>query len=458
MFDCPDYLLKFFSVQNNANMTNFNILFKDIIEAGLCTRCGVCAGACPVDVIEMDENAYPRLAGECIDCAICINCCPGGDLNLDALSHRIFSRPYNIRDLTGYVENQYVGYPTDQKIRFAGASGGMVTGLLVYLLEKGKIDGAVVVGMDPETPYKTAGILARTKEEIVRAAQSKYCITPSMEAIKYIRKLEGRFAVVALPCQVHGIRKLEGVDPKLSEKIACILGLYCHCNLNLDGPVDAIKASKIDLEDVREFQFRGGGWPGSFYAINKDDIGVPLYPVCMSTLMNILFRFYGANRCYLCVDVLAEFADLSFGDFWARDYKGFFSTMERSTLVLQRTAIGRKILENASEDGALKMHKLPIDRFSKRTLNMAVGKKRRSFYRLRARINKGLPIPDYHVPLPSIKFKYTRSAIFYHVLSRMFKSHSSRKIALQLLGTPLGEKFDRLNRFRKRHYYRRTRN
>jgi coenzyme F420 hydrogenase subunit beta len=431
---------------------NYSDLYQGIIDKGLCTRCGTCAGICPANAIETDEDAYPKLSGKCTSCGVCVKCCPGGDLDLDAISRQMFDRPYDYMDLSGTFENQYVGYPADNEIRYAGASGGVVTGLLIYLLEKGEIDGALVVGMDPEKPYKSKGILATTKEEIIKAAQSKYCITPSMEALRRIRKLEGRFAVVALPCQVHALRKLEALDRSLSKKIACILGLYCHCNLNQNGHMEAISASKIDFDDIEEFQFRGGGWPGGFHVIKKDGIGKQLFPGCMSTSMNIMFRLYGAQRCYLCVDALAEFADLSFGDFWARDYEGFFSTMERCTLISQRTTVGKILIENAVNDGALKLYDLPNERSSKRILRMAEGKKMRAAFRLRMRKLKGRPTPNYHVPLPSIKFKSAKSATVYKCWT-LFNAAFLRKLVLQLFGSPLGGHLDRLNRLRKKHYF-----
>ncbi len=62
---------------------------------------------------------------------------------------------------------------TQGKRRMAGASGGLTTGLLVYLLEKKEIDGAIVVDMDPEKGYLTKGFLATTVEEIRNAAQGQ---------------------------------------------------------------------------------------------------------------------------------------------------------------------------------------------------------------------------------------------------------------------------------------------
>ncbi len=46
-----------------------------------CTGCGICVGACPMDVLRLDEDArkavvkYPE---DCIACWGCESFCPGG--------------------------------------------------------------------------------------------------------------------------------------------------------------------------------------------------------------------------------------------------------------------------------------------------------------------------------------------------------------------------------------------
>lgn len=427
---------------------SFTRLQQEVIEQGLCARCGLCAGICPVQVISFDELNYPQLNGKCTDCGFCIRCCPGGEVDFPALSQRLFQEEYDSDDLQGYTENLFVAHPREREVRYSGASGGLVTGLLLYMLQKGEIDGALVVTMDPEKPYRTKGIVATTEEQIRDAAQSKYCITPSMEALSQLRKRKGRFAVVALPCQIHGLRKLEEVDPGLARKIVCILGLYCNCNLEPNGHVEAIRACNVQLDDVARFDFRGGGWPGGFYVRKKDGEQVPLHTINIKNVMNVMFRLFGARRCYLCSDALAEYADLSFGDFWAFDYTGELATWERCTLVSQRTERGLAILKKAVADGAINMHELPKERASKRILNMAQGKKLRSNMRRYRLQNEGGKIPNFHDDVVRPKM----SARFYDMLYssfELFRGPVGRTLIIKILFSPVGGVLDRLNVIRK---------
>lgn len=427
---------------------SFTELQERVIAQGLCARCGICAGVCPVHVIGFNARLYPQLTGKCTDCGFCNRCCPGGDVDYPALSRRLFQAEYDSGDLQGYTKKLLVSHPQEREVRYAGASGGLVTGLLLYMLGKGEINGALVVAMDPEKPYRSKGILATTEEQIRDAAQSKYCITPSMEVLGQLRRKKGKFAVVALPCQIHGLRKLEEVDPGLADKIVCILGLYCNCNLEPNGHVEAIQACRIKLDDVARFNFRGGGWPGGFFVQKKDGTQVPLHSINIKNVMNVMFRLFGAQRCYLCSDALAEYADLSFGDFWAFDYTGELAKLERCTLVSQRSERGMALLNRALSDGAISMHELPKERASKRILNMAREKKLRSRVRMYRLHRKGQPIPDFHSNLVPPEL----NARFYDMLYRffeLFRGVTGRTFILRILFSPLGVVLDRLNIMRK---------
>jgi len=406
---------------------DFHLLFKQVISQNLCVRCGMCAGICPTNAIGFDDNAFPELRSDCIACGFCVRCCPGGEVNFPELSRQTFNSDYDPDDLRGYVENMFVGYSTNQVIRRAGASGGLTTGLLVYLLEKKKIDGAIVVDMDSEKGYETKGILATTTKEIKDAAQSKYCITPSMEVLQTIRKTKGRFAVVALPCQLHGLKKLAQIDPALSNKIIYHFGLICNCTLDKNGHIDAMRACNINLDDVKRFNFRGNGWPGGFHVQKKDGSEISLHKINIKNVMNVMFRIYGSKRCYLCYDALAEYADLSFGD-------------------------GKKLLEEAMADGAIHMNILPAERDSQRILQMARGKKNRTIARLYERKNKGYPNPNYFFSLPEPTQQAKRSIKRYN-LFQLFRGPFRRKIVLWVLFSPIGTLLDRVNIIRKNTFH-----
>lgn len=433
---------------------DFNLLTEQVVRQGLCARCGICAGVCPVGAISFDSQRFPFLSSRCAACGFCVQCCPGGGADLPALSLGLFGKTYEGCSLQGRVENTYVAHAADAAVRQAGASGGLVTALLLFLLEKGHIDGAVIVGSDPEHPHLTKGILATTPEAIRNAAQSKYCVTPSMEVLRELRNRKGKFAVTALPCQIHGLRKLAQADPTLSKKIEVVFGLYCTCTMNPDGHLEALRAAGIREDDVARFHFRGGGWPGGMFVEKKDGTAVPLHASqSFGTVINTMFRLFGAERCRLCVDGLAEFADLSFGDFWAFDYSDTFNKLERCTLVSQRTGKGLEILQEAERAGAVVLYQLPENRVSQRVLSMVKGKRSRAAVYMAKRYKLGLPNPEYNVALPAPVWKDRKKSFSYLLFDLVRGTKAGRSFALSLLFAPyFGLFLHKLNRARMKFF------
>ncbi len=162
-----------------------------VLNSGLCCGCGICAGICPQNAIEMVIDQIrgiyvPTIDIEkCKECGLCYEVCPGHAVNFEELNRGLFGRsPCDI--LLGNYENCYIGYAVDDDIRFNASSGGAVTALLAFALEQGIIDGAVVTRMSKERVLEPEPFIARTIEELVEASKSKYCPVPINIVLKDI--------------------------------------------------------------------------------------------------------------------------------------------------------------------------------------------------------------------------------------------------------------------------------
>jgi coenzyme F420 hydrogenase subunit beta len=124
----------------------------------------------------------------------------------------------NCDPLAGRYLQCYLGYANKQDLRYNCASGGLITAFLLYALAEGLIGGALVTKMDEKHPSEPKPFIARTREDIISAACSKYCPVPANTALREILRSEGRFAVVGLPCHLHGVRKAEVLLSKVREK------------------------------------------------------------------------------------------------------------------------------------------------------------------------------------------------------------------------------------------------
>ena len=202
-----------------------------LAEKLLCKQCGTCAGICPTNAIEMERdingNYFPLIDGSlCNSCNICVESCPALLPDFEPLSIAIFNKTPEDNLIGNYLAC-YAGYATDNEVLDKASSGGIISSLLIYLLQKGAIDGAVVTRLNREDPLRPETIIARNKEKILSAAQSKYMPVPVNVAIREILQRDGKFAVIGLPCHIHGTRRAEQLNPQLKDKISLHIGMIC---------------------------------------------------------------------------------------------------------------------------------------------------------------------------------------------------------------------------------------
>ena len=189
---------------------------------------------CPKEAIKLQINYLKAIYEPEIDfnkcnlCGVCHIVCPGHEVDFNELSKEIFRISGD--DLVGNYSNLYTGYSTHKDIRFNSSSGGLITQLLIYALNKGIIDGALVTNMNKDDPLFPEPFIAKTEKEIIEASKSKYCPVPLNKGLKQIIRSHNneKFAVVGLPCHIQGIRKAERHYPKLKEKIVLHIGIVCN--------------------------------------------------------------------------------------------------------------------------------------------------------------------------------------------------------------------------------------
>lgn len=215
---------------------DFNRLRSDIVDVGLCTGCGGCAAVCPTDAIAFPaKDPEPVLLGDCNACGLCYKICPRKNIPMSQIERMLFGRERSKdEDILGINKPLLIGHVVDPGIRKSGAGRGIVSALLVFMLEKGFIDGAIVAGFDEEKPWICRPKVARTTEEIRAAAQSKMTMVPSVSALKTAvrdHKLS-KIGFVGLPCHIHSIRKMQlhKVARNLTENISIYIGLLCGLN------------------------------------------------------------------------------------------------------------------------------------------------------------------------------------------------------------------------------------
>jgi coenzyme F420 hydrogenase subunit beta len=336
-----------------------------VVNNDLCTQCGACVAMCPHDniVITRDEHwrFYPKVQelDPCVNhCkSLCVNICSGVHEDSSLWKKQpIVERDYD-EFCTGPVLQAWIGYSTDRGIRSRGTSGGLITGLLVYLLESGKIDGALIVGPNNSHPLQHDIMIARTRAEIESSWGSKYYPMPIGHRFDELIHKTERFAVVLLGCHMRALRLMERRIPQLRKSVVMRIGIICGYCSGFKATVDQAREWGVkDLYQITRIDYRDGKWPGNVH--------IRAAPVDKQRVIyEFLTRlpFTTNHRCMICSDLMNETADITLGDAWLKELttrkdEGWSVMAVRNPAVIP-------LIEAARADGALYLEEVDTETF-----------------------------------------------------------------------------------------------
>lgn len=371
-------------------LNNFNILKEQVIDTGLCTHCGTCVGLND-KLLKFQETKHGPLPMERkkgkLDLSTYTSC-PGKGVPYPLLNEYLHGNN-KINFLTGNVINSWIGYSLDDSIRLNSASGGVITTTLIYLLNKGLIDGAIVVKSGIPNAESALPIIATTEKELIASAQSVYMPVPVNEILKKSKKFDGRLAFVGLPDQVASIRILQMNKHPSTRNIEYILGPYTGTNMYKEAIRSFLRGRGVDdSEKIQSLEWRAGEWPG--YLEIKLENGKVFK--AEKFYYNYLTPFFITKSSLIGCDFTNELTDISVGDAWSPIYekqrKGF-------SIVLSRTAKGDEILKSMYKNKFISLESIELVKAMGMHGHMLDFKKRGSFIRLDNLRKKGKLIPEY---------------------------------------------------------------
>jgi coenzyme F420-reducing hydrogenase beta subunit/polysaccharide pyruvyl transferase WcaK-like protein len=350
--------------QRNGLFSRSQSDISSVVEKELCTGCGTCVGVCPQNCITIRTNPARGSRepvvdrGRCAECGVCVHSCPG--YQLDVASLRPLSHRGEVVPLLGSCLAAYLGCSSDDDIRVSAASGGMVSEVLIYLLEHNLIDGAVVTRMSNERSLETETFIARTRQEVLSAQKSKYCPAPVNIVLREIRNSEGRYALVGLPCHVEGIRKAQGHDPVLVERLPYVLSLFCSRTPNANATRLLLYRLGVNEHNVASISYRGEGFPGRMRIVLGDGTQRFVDHLEYSYWGYVFYKFFIPPRCWLCPDHAAELADMSFADNWT-GLPPFKDDSKGSSTIVVRTPACLDLLQRMENDKRVILHPITVN-------------------------------------------------------------------------------------------------
>jgi coenzyme F420-reducing hydrogenase beta subunit len=254
------------------------------------------------------------------------------------------------RQYMGQIDQALLGYASDEEVRTGAASGGAVSALLLHLLERGEIDGAVVTRVKcDDGRIDSEVVLATDRETVFSARTSKYFDVPLVrECRRLLKGFDGKVAVVALPCHAAVLRRLARRDPELASRIRYIVALFCGHSSDRYLLDKLLEKKGIDQSVAVDFAFRRGRWRGRMCGRLADgaEFSFPFFHYSYYHNLN----FFCLPRCLRCHDHTGYESDFSAGDAWLRELK---AEPIKHSILLSRHEGATAVLDEMAREGKL---------------------------------------------------------------------------------------------------------
>lgn len=359
-------------------------LHEEVRQAQFCTGCGACVNLCPYHAAHGDQIVMLHACD--IKEGRCYAYCPRTPTDMESLRKQFF----NAEDMTpevGAMKSFYVVRAGNKKLRSGAQHGGTVTALMILAMREGFIDSAIVA--DEGDCMLPKGITVNHPDEIGRKGKSRFVVSPNVAEFNALAWVGGRkIGIVVTPCQALALAKMRAKPVQAHaariDQLKLVVGLFCGWALSWEKLTALVRRKGVDLKDIE-----GMDIPPSKYQLlqvytKKGTVDIPLNevdPACVR------------GACHYCLDMTAEFADISVGS--ARLPEGW-DMAKGWNQVITRTSLGEQLLALARSKGVLEFREVPEGNLE-RLKNASTSKKKTAVKNLTIRNGK----PKDNIPMGS---------------------------------------------------------
>lgn len=415
-------------------------LQEKVIQAGICTGCGACVALDETGRAHMEDTpfgpqpVFPAALSDLPDLAWAV--CPGKGIDYTALYKTHYDRlPKNW--MLGCFQHVRTGYSADPEIRRAGASGGVISHTLIHLLEQGLIDAAVVVRQGAPEPDKARAVIARSRADILAAAQSVYIPVSLLDILPKLKAKE-KYAMTCLPEHAAALRLLQHAGHAQARQIRFVLGPYTGTAFYPAAIRCYLRSKNVTDDDrVVSLKWRAGEWPGYMEIVTASGqtFRSPKF------YYNFLIPFFITQTSLQSMDFTNEFCDLSVGDAWSPRFE---TAGGGHSVITTRTAEMEQVVQD------MEQHRLLATTVEEPMQTLAMHghmldfKKRGSYIRNRIRRMLGKQAPAYGLkprPLPASRIAVELVIDFIFLVCG---TQSARWLVARIPETVIGPLFNRL--------------
>jgi coenzyme F420 hydrogenase subunit beta len=343
-------------------------LHREVVATGICCGCSACVVACPHDVIEM-EDFDPVMQDltlgpdNCIhgekSCSLCAMACLRLDPAYEEIENLLFGRRRrHPSEPWGMSREMWLARASDAEVLPRGQDGGVVTAMLAWMLETGELEGVAVSKPREDKPWFDEPYVARTREELLQAAGSRYTYCSTPLALKEAAEMKLKsVGLVGVSCEATAVREMgaQGIR-RWSRMVRFVAGLMCNETFAYEPFIFEIVQGRygIDTDRITKINVKGD----VFVTLDDgEDVVIPL-DEC---------KPYANEWCHHCPDFAAEHADISYGGLGMTGW----------TMCIVRTEYGQEIWKQALDAGVLETREASEEPEALKVLDALAKKQRR---------------------------------------------------------------------------------
>ncbi|KQC06864.1 MAG: hypothetical protein APR54_06690, partial [Candidatus Cloacimonas sp. SDB] len=235
----------------------------------------------------------------------------------------------------------YLGISRNRIIQKYASSGGLVTQILYYLLNNKVIDAALVSRVVSKNyNLKTNCQYISNRKNLLLFSGSSYVNMPIMKSFYKRLSMYNKIAIVALPCQIEGIKKFLNRNPELKKKVYVLISLFCHGNSSIDLYRFIFRKFKIPENNIYSIKIKRKYIKGNLIVLYNNGEN-KLFPFEILNAYRICGCF-AMNKCLYCTDHFGFQADISVGDIYDKEfrnsinkYSSFICRTEKSVKIIK---------------------------------------------------------------------------------------------------------------------------
>ena len=304
------YAEQIFDENRGLNKNDDDMKKQNVSQITDCYGCGVCAIACPKNIISLnlkDGFYHPSVKNEeCIECNQCLSVCA---FNHDTPKEQVEDKKY------------FAAYSNDEQIRKECSSGGVGYELAKNAIQNGYSFCGVQYNVENG---RAEHYVTDTLEGLSQGVGSKYIQSYTLSGFSQFEKGK-KYLVVGTPCQIASLYNF--VRKKKIEEDFILVDFFCHGVPSMLMWQKYMKERKQQVgEPIRYVSWRSkkNGWHDSWAM----DVQGEKRSFSLMSNGDLFYKFFLRNRCLgkACYEhckykMVSSYADIRIGDLWGTKYE-----------------------------------------------------------------------------------------------------------------------------------------